>query len=116
MCWLPGWTIDYHHMISSTVATGADGRFALELIPDGYLVVARDAQPDVWQSTGAVRDMTTAGGGAIASRNDDASYWIEIADDQTVHGLVFGRVCIGPDGAVQATPATCPPPTFAAVR
>jgi hypothetical protein len=66
---LPGWPVDYHGTITGSVASGSDGRFALEVIPDGYLFVARD--------------VVTA----------DASYWVE-AGDQSAGGLYIGVACI----------------------
>jgi hypothetical protein len=51
---VPEWSIDYHGTISGSVTSGRDGSFALELLPDGYLFVARAmVGDDRWLDAGA---------------------------------------------------------------
>jgi hypothetical protein len=63
---VPEWSVDYHGTISGSVTSQRDGSFALELLPDGYLFLAR-------QMVG-----------------DDASHWVEAAVDHSISGLHIG--------------------------
>jgi hypothetical protein len=105
---IANWQIDYHDMISGTIATGPDGLFTLELIPDTYDFVEKNATNETvlpnggaihaWFQTGNTVDQTSTTGGATATLNGDMTYSIAVDDNQNVYGLYFGNICIGAAG------------------
>ncbi|HTL35867.1 MAG TPA: hypothetical protein VL326_22210 [Kofleriaceae bacterium] len=108
--WIPGWQIDFHDEVSGTVTTGEDGKFTLELIPDHYTFAEEHATNTTtmqngsvvpaWFQTGNTVDQTSSEGGAYVVLNSDKTYYLEVDDNQKVHGLYFGNICIGKGGGL----------------
>lgn len=91
-----GWMIDVTNGGTTSVATGADGSFTLD-VDAGTFTVAEQQGGGSWVQTGNGVDQS--GGTGDVTLNPDLTYTVDLGAGETATGLNFGNVCVGGTGA-----------------
>jgi hypothetical protein len=93
------WEINLHDGISEILYTDEDGYFQTSLTEDIYYLY-ESTGGGTWMQTGNRYDQWGKTGDASVTLEDDMSYTVDIADEESVDGLYFGNLCVGAGGGL----------------